>query len=136
MPNTNRNYLQPLTSLLIWKTSYDTNELNIYIVNNEFKLNHEQSMVCITVYNSVGYGTIGAYFLNAPGGTGKTFLINLILANIKSNKMIALAVAVASSGIDATLFSSEKTAHSTIKLSLDLTNDDETQCNVYKNSTM
>ena len=43
----------------------------------------------------------GVLFLNAPGGTGKTFLINLILAKIKSEGKIALATA--SSGIAATL---------------------------------
>ena len=65
-------------------------------------------------------------------GPVRLFLLNLILAKIRSKQHIALAVA--SSGIAATLISSGKTAHSTFKLPLDLTNDDETQCNVSKNS--
>jgi ABC-type ATPase involved in cell division len=40
-------------------------------------------------------------FLDAPGGTGKTFLINLLLAKVRYGGKIALAVA--SSGIAATL---------------------------------
>ena len=43
----------------------------------------------------------GILFLDAPGGTGKTFLINLILAQLRLEGKIALATA--SSGIAATL---------------------------------
>ena len=43
----------------------------------------------------------GILFLDAPGGTGKTFLINLILAKLRSEGKIALATS--SSGIAATL---------------------------------
>ena len=49
----------------------------------------------------VNDGTGGIFFLDAPGGTGKTFLISLILATIQSQHGIALALA--SSGIAATL---------------------------------
>lgn len=35
----------------------------------------------------------GLYFLNIPSGTEKTFLISLILAKIRSNGHIALALA-------------------------------------------
>ena len=50
-------------------------------------------------------------FLDAPGGTGKTFLLNLFLAHIRAQRQIAIAVA--SSGIAATLLTGGKTAHST-----------------------
>ena len=45
----------------------------------------------------------GILLLDAPGGTSKTFLINLILAKLQSEGKIALATA--SSGIAATLLS-------------------------------
>ena len=35
------------------------------------------------------------FFLDAPGGTGKTFVIKLILASIRSKNNIALAIASA-----------------------------------------
>lgn len=41
------------------------------------------------------------YFIDAPGGTGKMFLISLFLARIRSQSKVALAFA--SSGIAATL---------------------------------
>jgi hypothetical protein len=70
--------------------------------------------------------------LDALGGTGKTFLISLILAKIRSQQKIALAVA--SSGIAATLLDSGRTAHSTFKLPLDVHNNPDAMCNIKKNS--
>ncbi|CAB3241119.1 unnamed protein product [Arctia plantaginis] len=72
------------------------------------------------------------FFLDAPGGTGKTFLISLILAKIRSQQKIALAVA--SSGIAATLLDGGRTAHSTFKLPLDVHNKPDAMCNIKKNS--
>ena len=45
-----------------------------------------------------------------------------------------IAIAVASYGIASTILSSGITAHSTFKLPLDLTDDDETTCNITLNS--
>ena len=53
----------------------------------------------------------GMLFLDAPGGTGKTFLINLILTKLRSEGKIALANA--SSGIAATLLTGGRTLHCT-----------------------
>ncbi|GFV27687.1 ATP-dependent DNA helicase [Trichonephila clavipes] len=58
------------------------------------------------------------YFLDSHGGTGKTFLINLLLAKIMCEK--SMAIAVASSGIAATLIDGGKTAQSAFKLPLNL----------------
>jgi hypothetical protein len=58
------------------------------------------------------------YFLDAPGGTGNIFLINLLLSQIRSSGKVALAVA--SSGIAATLLSGGRIAHSTFKLPLNI----------------
>ena len=62
------------------------------------------------------------YFLDAPGGTGKTFLINLLLAKVRFDKKNALAVA--SSGIAATHLEGGRTAHSTLKLPMEICTDD------------
>ena len=56
----------------------------------------------------------GMPFLDARGGTGKTFLINLILAKLHSEGKIALATA--SSRIAATLLTGGCTLHSTFKI--------------------
>ena len=76
--------------------------------------------------------TCGIFFLDAPGGTGKTFVISLILAAIRSKNQIALAVA--SSGIAATLLEGGRTAHSALKLLINLLMVDKPTCSVTKNS--
>lgn len=72
------------------------------------------------------------FFLNAPGGTGKTFHINLLLAKLRSEGQIA--VAVASSGIAATLLEGGRTAHSLFKLPLNMATNDNPMCNIPKQS--
>ena len=54
------------------------------------------------------------FFLNAPGGYGKTFLIETLLSTVRSMGNIALAVA--SSGIAAELLEGGRTAHSRFKI--------------------
>ncbi|GFV75176.1 ATP-dependent DNA helicase [Trichonephila clavipes] len=76
----------------------------------------------------------GLFFIDAPGGTGKTFLLSLILATIRSQNNIALAIA--SSGIAATLLDGGRTTHSTLKLPLNLQNTEAPTCNISKNSGM
>lgn len=79
-------------------------------------------------------GAGGIVFLDAPGGTGKTFLINLILAQIRQQGDIALAVA--STGIASTLINGARTAHSALKLPLNLNIAETPTCNIGRNSGM
>ncbi|XP_075444603.1 uncharacterized protein LOC142488115 [Ascaphus truei] len=65
-------------------------------------------------------------------GTGKTFLINLLLAEIRMEKNIALAIA--SSGIAATLMDGGRTVHSALKLPLNIANEENPTCNITKTS--
>ncbi|XP_052756253.1 ATP-dependent DNA helicase pif1-like [Galleria mellonella] len=76
----------------------------------------------------------GLYFLDAPGGTGKTFLMSLVLATVRARSNIT--VAVASSGIAATLLEGCRTAHSAFKLPLNLQTIKEPTCNIAKHSAM
>ena len=56
-------------------------------------------------------------FLDAPGGTGKTFVINSILKRARSQGKIAIATAT--SGIAATLLDNGQTLHSAFKIPID-----------------
>lgn len=75
---------------------------------------------------------VALFFLDSPGGTGKTFLLNLLLAKIRKAHDVALAVA--SSGIAATLLSGGRTAHSVFKLPLNLASEETPTCNISKSS--
>ncbi|KIH66756.1 hypothetical protein ANCDUO_02916 [Ancylostoma duodenale] len=77
-------------------------------------------------------GNGGLFFLDAPGGTGKTFLTNLLLAEIR--KQNEIAVAVASSDTAATLLDGGRTAHSALKLPLDLARSENPVCNISRGS--
>ena len=70
-------------------------------------------------------------FIDAPGGTGKTFLSRIMLAYVREKGWIALAVA--SSGIAATLFEGGRTAHSAFKIPID-DKSDKPCCNMSPNS--
>ena len=97
---------------------YDQGEQQAFVEQNIPLLTADQREVydcfCLMIESNEG----GMLFLDAPGGTGKTYLINLILAKLRSEGKIALATA--SSGIAATLLTGGRTLHSTFKIPLDL----------------
>jgi hypothetical protein len=94
------------------------------------KLNEEQTLIADTIAENLDQG--GIYFVDAPGGTGKTFTSKIVLADARRKGLTALAVA--SSGIAATLLPGGRTAHSTFKLPLDLAKEDKPICNVKRNT--
>jgi hypothetical protein len=113
---------------------YDLNILKESIQINLSLLNEEQKYVFDTLVKVINDGTGRIYFLYASGGIGKTFLITFILAKIRSK--IEIALALASSGIAATLLEGARTAHSALKLPLDRQSNKTTTCNISKNSAM
>ena len=114
--------------------NYDPNILQAYIRENKEKLNEKQKVAYHQIVHSVQNQSGNLYFLDAPGGTGKTFLLNLIPAFVRKTNHIALAVA--SSGIAATLLQGGKTAHSTFKLPLKLQQIEMPTCNIKKRSAL
>lgn len=113
---------------------FNINELNTFVESNIQKMTTEQKNVYDTIMDAIENERGGLYFLDAPGGTGKTFLISLILAAIRSKNNIALAIA--SSGIAANLLDGGQTAHSALKLPLNIQDADSPTCNISKNSGM
>ncbi|XP_045453744.1 uncharacterized protein LOC123663048 [Melitaea cinxia] len=114
------------------ETNYDYTQL-LQTIQDEHRLNPEQKIVYDQILSSVNSNEGKMFFLDAPGGTGKTFIINLLLAKVRSDRKIALAVA--SSGIAATLLKGGRTAHSTFKLPLKICSDDVSSvCNISKQS--
>lgn len=99
---------------VILTRSYDNNELSDSINENLPKLVRDQRQAFDAIINSVLNNRGKIFFLDAPGGTGKTFLANLVLAKVRQSGKNGLAVA--SSGIAATLLNNGKAAHSTFKL--------------------
>ena len=84
-------------------------------------MNDEQRIVYNNILQSVNNEDGKLFFLDAPAGTGHTFLINLLLAKMKmENKE---HIAVASSGIAATILLNGRTVHSIFKIPIQLNED-------------
>ncbi|XP_065370863.1 uncharacterized protein LOC135963006 [Calliphora vicina] len=113
---------------------YNTQDLESLLEENLPHLQQEQRIAYNTTMAAISNKHGGLYFIDAPGGTGKTFLISLILAKVRSQKHIALAIA--SSGIAATLLDGGRTAHSALKLPLKPQFYEDYTCNIKKNSSM
>ena len=96
--------------------------------------NPGQRHAATTILNAVDNPSPGRnlFFLNGAGGTGKTHVQNAVLQKLRSRGDIALAVA--SSGIAATLLQGGTTAHSKFKIPLDA--DQQSTCNITKSTNL
>ena len=81
------------------------------------------------IVNAVDGCLGGVFFLNGPGGTGKTYVYKTVCHYLRSAGKIVLCVA--SSGIAALLLPGGRTAHSTFRIPID-TLDAESRCNISK----
>ena len=62
-----------------------------------------------SISDDIHQGNVGLHRLDAPGGSGKTHLSNLILTSVRKENKIAIATAL--SGIAATILRLGKTFH-------------------------
>lgn len=111
-------------------------ELNFEISQTDLKsviqLNDEQRCAFTEIIDAVVQKKKRCFFVDGPGGTGKTFLYRALLATVRSNKQIALATA--SSGVAASILPNGRTAHSRFKIPI--SGDEKTACTVSKQSDL
>ena len=70
------------------------------------------------------------FFIDGPGGTGKTFLYNTFMAKVRSQNKIALGLA--NSSIAVLFLPCGRTVHSRLKVSIDI--NELSVCNISKQS--
>ena len=133
MPVPNHSEADVINSNVQCEQQFDMTSLTTFGAHNKQLLTAEQWNVYDLIYVSIAaqQGEF-FFFLEAPGGTGKTCLISLILVCIQSQNHIALAIA--SSGIAATSLDSGRIAHSALKLPLNIHTNPEEMCNIKKHS--
>ncbi|XP_036340418.1 ATP-dependent DNA helicase pif1-like [Rhagoletis pomonella] len=131
-PTRDRNAVQDRD--LMREQQFDANQLERFVQTQKEFLVADQKKAYDKIMQRVTKGDGGIIFLDAPGVTGKTFLINLILASVRMRN--GIAVAVASSGIASTLLDGGRTAYSALKLPLNLHQTETPTCNISKNSGM
>ncbi|GFU99553.1 ATP-dependent DNA helicase PIF1 [Trichonephila clavipes] len=134
MPASNRPANNLFDRDLQRETHYDSDKLGTFVRTNLPQLILEQRIAYDRIMRTITEQSGGLFFIEAPGGTGKTFLLSLILATIRSRNNIALAIA--SSGIEGTLLDGGRTTHSALKLPLNFQNTEAPTCNISKNSGM
>src|SRR6266480_1721463 len=104
---------------MLEEMNYDLNELNNLLAKVD-QLNADQKRIYDIIIQASNKQTDQTvFFVDGPGGYGKTFLFNMILAKIRSER--GIAIAVASSGIAALLLDGRRTAHSKFKIPLKIT---------------
>jgi hypothetical protein len=109
-------------NLINEELNYNIEELNNNVNSDLPKLNKDQRSAYDTIIQRTLNNRLGknAFFIDGPGGTGKTFLYKLILAKIRSQGKIA--------GIAAQLLPGARTAHSRLKIPIQL--DQFSTCNI------
>ena len=108
------------SSLLANDRNYNPSNLLEVLERTLPLLNADQKLAYDTITEASDVSNINCqvFFVDGPGGTGKTFLYKQLLNHIRSKGKIALAVA--SSGITALLLPKGRTAHSRLKIPIKL----------------
>ena len=128
LPTPNKNSIVHDQPRVIQDEMFDKLEQEIRARKNIEKLNFEQT----SAYQMILKAIIECdkprrlFFINAPGGCGKTFLLEIVLSSVHSVGKIALAVAL--SGIAAELLEGGRTAHSHFKIPIPIS--DESICSI------
>ncbi|XP_067134561.1 uncharacterized protein [Centruroides vittatus] len=129
MPAPRKGAFSVLNFEITREKSYSIDELLQYIAHNKPLLNDNKKKKNYNVIvDRINNNTGGIIYLDAPGGTGKTFLINLLLAEIRAKQHIAIAPA--SSGIAATPTEGGRTARSALQLPLNIAEEQFPVCKI------
>lgn len=117
--------------LIAEETSYDIGKMRA-TTNCLDQLNTAQRLLFDQVMHAVQNGLCKQYFVDGPGGTGKTFLYSMLLSHLRLEGKIVLAVA--SSGIAAILMDGGRTGHSRFKIPINI--ESNSSCHVKKGTAL
>ncbi|KAL0458883.1 UNVERIFIED_CONTAM: hypothetical protein Slati_0515500 [Sesamum latifolium] len=111
-------------------------ELSVHIPAEDLqsidKLNDNQKCAFDAIKRTISHNQSEIFFIDGPGGSGKTFLYRAILVHLRVNGHIVIATAT--SGIAATLLPGGRTTHSRFKIPLKPTAD--SFCKIDKQSDL
>ena len=107
--------------------NYPDNCVDVHCHNRDVafaSFSDEQRAAASHILEAVASGAGGIFYIQAPGGCGKSFWANGVCAALKAEGL--LPVVMAASGLAATVLDSGRTAHSTLKIPIDI--DDTSWC--------
>jgi hypothetical protein len=126
LPTIDFDDLNGMPRLIAQEFSYDCELLRAKWANGYRSANPGQRQALDSVVYCLSRNLSNLFFVDGPGGTGKTFIENLLLAYARSLGEIALAVA--SSGIASLLLDGGRTSHSRFKIPIDIHSN--SQCTI------
>ena len=90
LPKPNRNEESHVAMEILRELSYDVESLEHHVEENEPRLTEDQKLAYDVIMESINKKAGGMFFIDAPGGTGKTFLIGMFLAQVRRKKVLLL----------------------------------------------
>jgi hypothetical protein len=118
--------------LILEELQYDRNELRNMASSFHGRLNGDQ----LSIYNQIMFAALnsagGVFFVSGHGGTGKTFLWTYIIARLRADDHVVLAVA--SSGVASLLLPGGRTAHSRFRIPVEI--NERTMCTISRGSNL
>ncbi|CAN1795973.1 ATP-dependent DNA helicase PIF1 [Linum perenne] len=105
-------------SLLAEELQYDHIAFGAAFQSQVTKLNAEQNLAFHEIIDSIEQNRHQLFFIDGFGGTGKTFLWQVISLKLRSEKKVVICVAT--SGIAALLMTGGRTAHSRFHIPVDV----------------
>lgn len=134
MPRWTHNWAELAdNNLIAEQLNYNRDEQRVQAEGRVRQLNNDQRMAFDRIMESVQHGHGSTFFLDGPGGTGKTFVYNTLCYRVRSEGWIVLCVA--SCGIAALLMIGGRTAHSRFKIPIEGLADGST-CSINKESNL
>ena len=127
-PSMRFDELNQLPRIIAEEMNYNISELRFKYEQGYLQANMDQKRIIDSVISAVDSQNGGIFFVDGPGGTGKTFVENITLAGVRATGRITLAVA--SSGIASILLDGGRTAHSRFKIPFDILEDSICQIRV------
>ncbi|CAN1332167.1 ATP-dependent DNA helicase PIF1 [Linum perenne] len=127
MPLPRTNLYGTSNSLLSDELHWNEEQMRDVFNTNYRKLNEEQKRAFDMITTAVHEKNGKCFFVEGPGGTGKTFLWKVISAKLRSEGKIVLCVAT--SGIAALLMEGGRTAHSKFHIPIKLT--ETSTCDIF-----
>jgi hypothetical protein len=121
-----------LNPLIAREQDYDADHQAHLAEQRVTLLNQEQRFAFDQIIRAVESRSGQSFFLNGPGGTGKTFVYNTVCPHLRGQAKIVLCVA--SSGIASLLLDGGRTSHSTFKIPLEI--HESSSCGIKKNSDL
>jgi ATP-dependent DNA helicase PIF1 len=122
-----------LPVLIKEELDFDIEDLRKLVEDRKSKFTESQKKVFDTAIAAVTEEIPVHIFIDARGGTGKTFVLNAILAAVRTIDRGSVALAVGSTGIAANLLLLGRTLHSRFKVPLNIDKDSVCSINVQSN---